>query len=178
MSRTLTILSGIGRAKLQARYRELGILGHQPAFQGNAPWALAVLHNDTAAEGGGSTRGKPKKDFDTAWIDGRDPLYTRGADAWMAQIIADFGSDHAWQADAFFGNGTSWGAEEEEDVDVLLAAEHNNLPLPPDPGYRICTLRWLRRRLRRLGSDHKVQIKDPGSGDCGCGSGFECLVTD
>ena len=74
-----------------------------------------MLHNDTAAEGGGSTRGKPKKDFDTAWIDGRDPLYTRVADAWMAQIIADFGSDHAWQADAFFGNGTSWGAEEDDD---------------------------------------------------------------
>ena len=26
---------------IMARYRELGILGHQPAFQGNAPWALA-----------------------------------------------------------------------------------------------------------------------------------------
>ena len=84
-----------------ARYRELGILGHQPAFAGNAPWALAVLSNDSRTDGGGATRGKPKKDFDTAWIDGRDPLYTAVADAWMQQIMSDFGSDHAWQADAF-----------------------------------------------------------------------------
>ena len=29
------------------RYRSLGIAGHQPAFAGYAPWALAVRHNDT-----------------------------------------------------------------------------------------------------------------------------------
>ena len=27
--------------------------------------------------------------------DGRDPLFTRVADAWMQHIIAEFGSDHA-----------------------------------------------------------------------------------
>lgn len=75
------------------------ILG-QPG--GYAPWTLAVRHNDSSADGGWATRGKPKKDFDTAWLDGRDPLYTRVADAWMKQIIADFGTDHAWQADAFW----------------------------------------------------------------------------
>jgi hypothetical protein len=31
----------------------------------------------------------------------------------MKQIMIDFGSDHAWQMDGFFGNGTGWGAEEE-----------------------------------------------------------------
>ena len=49
---------------------------------------------------------------DTAWIDGRDPLYTAVADRWMEQIVADFGSDHVWQMDAFFANGSGWGAEE------------------------------------------------------------------
>lgn len=57
-----------------------------------------------------ATRGVcPAKDCDTAWLDGRDPLFTKVADAWMKQIIADFGTDHAWQMDGFFGNGTGWG---------------------------------------------------------------------
>lgn len=30
----------------------------------------------------------------------------------MKQVIADFGSDHAWQMDGFFGNGTGWGGAE------------------------------------------------------------------
>ena len=55
---------------------------------------------------------------DTAWIDGRDPLYTAVADKWMEQIVADFGSDHVWQMDAFFSNGSGWGAE---------------LPVAPEP---------------------------------------------
>jgi hypothetical protein len=86
------------------RFRDLGIMGHLPAFQGNAPWALAVAQGDTE----NATRAG-----DTAWIDARDPLFTKVADAWAAQIVADFGPvTHAWQMDAYFGNGTSWGAEE------------------------------------------------------------------
>ena len=67
-------------------------------------WALraspmAVLQTEP---GSGATRGVcPEKDCDTAWIDGRDPLYTKVADAWMKEVIADFGTDHAWQMDAF-----------------------------------------------------------------------------
>ena len=72
-----------------ARYRELGIVGHLPAFGGYAPWALAVAQNAT----GRIARGKAAA-IDTAWIDGRDPLYTAVADQWMTQIVADFGSDH------------------------------------------------------------------------------------
>lgn len=95
--------------RILKRYRELGIAGHQPAFGGYAPWALAAAQNDTRI-----TRGKPGLDFDTGWIDGRDPLYTEIADAWMKQIISDFGSDHVWQVDAFFGNGTGWGSAPHE----------------------------------------------------------------
>ena len=98
-----------------ARYRELGILGHLPAFGGWAPWALAVKEHDTNPRGNHATRGvcHPYKDCDTAWIDGRDPLFTRVADAWIKQVIEDFGSDHAWQMDGFFGNGTGWGGAEQ-----------------------------------------------------------------
>ena len=95
--------------QILARYRQLGIAGHLPAFGGYAPWALAVAQNATkrTAQGKGSAA-------DTAWIDGRDPLYTRVADKWMEQIVADFGSDHVWQMDAFFSNGSGWGAERPE----------------------------------------------------------------
>ena len=71
--------------RIMARYRELGIVGHLPAFGGYAPWALAVKEHDAGGDSG-ATRGKPGKDWDTAWIDGRDPLFTRVADAWMKQV--------------------------------------------------------------------------------------------
>jgi alpha-N-acetylglucosaminidase len=123
-----------GQAQLQkqimARYRELGILGHLPAFGGYAPWALAVKNNQTRP-GSGATRGKRGHDYDTAWIDGRDPLFTRVADAWMSAIIAQFGSDHAWQVDAYFANGTGWGSEtQEEEAASNLKSQTD---LPPDP---------------------------------------------
>ena len=54
-----------------------------------------------------------------------DPLFTRVADAWMQKIIAQFGSDHAWQMDAFFANGTGWGVAEE-------AGAEAGVDLPPD----------------------------------------------
>ena len=54
-------------------YRDLGILGHLPAFGGWAPWALAVKQNDTSVETGGpnhATRGVcPEKDCDTVRLD-------------------------------------------------------------------------------------------------------------
>ena len=40
--------------------------------------------------------------------------YTAVADAWMKQVTEDFGSDHVWQMDGFFANGSSWGAEHDQ----------------------------------------------------------------
>ena len=147
--------------QIMARYRELGIVGHLPAFGGYAPWALAVNFNQTRP-GSGATRGIcPNKDCDTAWIDGRDQLYSDVADAWMKQIIADFGTDHAWQMDAFcethtrfsaptcvsspdtncfsVGNGTGWGLEVVEEMpNAALGSdrtEQPESPLPPDPTF-------------------------------------------
>ena len=104
------------------RFRDLGIMGHLPAFQGNAPWALAVAQGDTE----NATRAG-----DTAWIDGRDPLFTKVADAWAAQIAADFGPvSHAWQMDAYFGNGTSWGTEDSAEAEAEAGAEELASPVP------------------------------------------------
>ena len=104
-----------------------------------APWELTIAQNATGiAQGKGAAS-------DTAWIDGRDPLYTAVADRWMAQIIKDFGSDHVWQMDGFFANGSSWGLEltargDRRALIVTLAiVEVASLPLRP-----------LRRPLRTL----------------------------
>ena len=55
----------------------------------------------------------------------------------MKTIIADFGSDHAWQADAFFGNGTGWGASvegaPERVASVGVSVSAADYDLPPDP---------------------------------------------
>jgi hypothetical protein len=104
--------------QILARYRELGIAGHLPAFQGNAPWALAALQDHDKKQ-------SPGHAGDTAWIDSRDPLYTRVADAWLKQLIADFGTDHVWQMDAYFANGTSWGETPPLDagVESVVACE-------------------------------------------------------
>ena len=100
--------------KILNRYRDLGIAGHLPAFAGYAPWALAIRQNDTKKVNGShpypATRGRAGA-IDTAWIDGRDPLFTKVADAWMKQILTDFGTDHVWQMDGYFGSGTGWGQD-------------------------------------------------------------------
>jgi hypothetical protein len=68
-----TSIAFIFQKQILARYRSLGIAGHLPAFGGYAPWAVAVAQNATGriAQGKGAA-------VDTAWIDGRDPLYTVG----------------------------------------------------------------------------------------------------
>ncbi len=93
--------------QILARYRELGIAGHLPSFGGWAPWELAVVQNATKAKTVAQGKGTAA---DTAWIDGRDPLYTAVADRWMAEVTKDFGSDHVWQMDGFFADGSGWGA--------------------------------------------------------------------
>ena len=101
--------------QILARYRQLGIAGHLPAFAGYAPWALAVRQNDTQKDDQHpypSTRGTQGA-VDTAWIDGRDMLFTRVADAWMKEILTDFGTDHVWQMDGFFAGGTGWGVDDD-----------------------------------------------------------------
>jgi hypothetical protein len=115
--------------QILARYRSLGIVGHLPAFGGYAPWAVAVAQNATnrIARGKGSA-------VDTAWIDGRDPLYTSIADAWVNSVIADFGSDHVWQMDSFFANGSSWGTTSDEGHNSVIdssASSELDAVLPP-----------------------------------------------
>ena len=80
-----------------ARTRPLGMSGQLPAFQGNVPAALKALRADSNMTIQG----------DTAWMDSLDPLYGEIADAWMKQMIADFGTDHWWQLDGYFDGGTA-----------------------------------------------------------------------
>jgi hypothetical protein len=112
--------------QILGRYRSLGIVGHLPAFGGYAPWAVAVAQNATNR----IARGKSAA-TDTAWIDGRDPLYTAIADAWVKSVIADFGSDHVWQMDSFFANGSSWGATSDAGQNGSSASSEVDAVLPP-----------------------------------------------
>lgn len=70
--------------QILARYRELGIIGQLPAFQGNVPIALKDIYSDANITQQG----------DTGWMDSLDPLYGKIADMWMETLIADFGTDH------------------------------------------------------------------------------------
>jgi hypothetical protein len=79
------------------RTRPLGMIGELPAFQGNAPAALKTLRSDSNMTIQG----------DTAWMDSLDPLYGEIADAWMKQLIEDFGTDHWYQLDGYFNGGTA-----------------------------------------------------------------------
>ena len=78
-----------------------------------APLELGSQHAATAVHA--DVRALPWRCFYSNPRAGRDPLFTKVADAWMKQIIADFGTDHAWQMDGFFGNGTGWGGTDPED---------------------------------------------------------------
>ena len=80
-----------------ARTRPLGMVGQLPAFQGNVPAALKALRQDSNMTIQG----------DTAWMDSLDPLFAEIADAWMAQLLGDFGTDHWYQLDGYFDGGTA-----------------------------------------------------------------------
>lgn len=83
-----------------ARYRELGIVGQLPAFQGNVPWALAAVLNNT----------NMTQMAATGWMDSLDPSFPLVSDAWMRQLCDAMGCvDHYYQADGYFHNGTTWG---------------------------------------------------------------------
>lgn len=78
------------------RTRSLGITGQLPGFQGNIPWPLAGLHNDTNVTQQGAT----------GWMYSTDPLFGSIADVWMQTLIGDFGTDHWYQMDGYFDGGT------------------------------------------------------------------------
>lgn len=79
------------------RSRALGMSAQLPGFQGNVPIALKHIQNDTNIT---------KADA-TGWMNSVDPLYASIADAWMRQLIGDFGTDHWYQLDGYFDGGTA-----------------------------------------------------------------------
>eukprot|EP00656_Telonema_subtile_P046113 TRINITY_DN5245_c0_g1_i1.p1 TRINITY_DN5245_c0_g1~~TRINITY_DN5245_c0_g1_i1.p1 ORF type:complete len:881 (+),score=212.00 TRINITY_DN5245_c0_g1_i1:28-2643(+) len=88
--------------QIVARHRSLGMYGQLPGFQGNVPIALKQVTGDaniTTADA-------------TGWMNSVDPLYAKIADAWMQQLVADFGTDSWYQLDGYFNGGTApWAVE-------------------------------------------------------------------
>ena len=80
------------------RARSLGMSGQLPGFQGNLPIQLKSILKD-------ANMTDNKKG--TAWMDALDKRYGEIADMWMAEMVADFGTDHWWQLDGYFNGGTA-----------------------------------------------------------------------
>ena len=84
--------------KILKRSRSLGMSGQLPGFQGNVPVELKSLLKDS---------NMTDNQKGTAWMDALDPHYAKIADIWMAEMTADFGTDHWWQLDGYFNGGTA-----------------------------------------------------------------------
>ena len=112
----------IQRDVILPRARALGIVGQLPGFQGNAPIALkARLADDNMTDNG----------LGTAWIDALDPVFGEIADAWMAQLVQDFGTDHWYQLDGYFNGDTApWRRRRLREADQERAAK---VAPPADP---------------------------------------------
>ena len=60
----------------------------------------------------------------TAWIDALDPVFGEIADAWMAQLVQDFGTDHWYQVDGYFNGDTApWRRRRLREADQERAAK-------------------------------------------------------
>lgn len=86
--------------QILARMRELGIVSVLPAFQGNVPQVLKSLFPAANITLQGTGR------HWAAWLDSLDPLFGKIGDAVMKQLIADFGTDHWYEADGYFTAGS------------------------------------------------------------------------
>ncbi|CAK0830817.1 unnamed protein product, partial [Prorocentrum cordatum] len=83
--------------QILARYRELGIVGQLPGFQGNVPVGLKAVLSDANITAAGAT----------GWMDSVDPAYAEVAGEWMRTLVEDFGTDHWYQLDGYFNGGTA-----------------------------------------------------------------------
>eukprot|EP01046_Picozoa_sp_COSAG06_P072862 COSAG06_NODE_21515_length_754_cov_1.280916_1_plen_180_part_10 len=99
--------------QILARYRQLGIVGQLPAFQGNMPIGVKALKQDANISVQGAT----------GWLDALDPLYAEVADLWMETLVADFGTDHWYQLDGYLNGGTApWMDTRSESIEEDSAA--------------------------------------------------------
>ena len=112
--------------KILARYRQLGIVGQLPGFQGNVPVGIKALRQDANISVQGAT----------GWIDSLDPLYAEVADLWMKTLVADFGTDHWYQLDGYLNGGTApWmntanRFDLRQDEPLLPGAQYTNQLVP------------------------------------------------
>jgi hypothetical protein len=86
--------AALGRRQAQMM-RALGITTILRGFENNVPGQLKALYPEAKITQIGST----------AWaLDALDPLFAKLADEYMRRLIAEFGTDHYYQADGFFNS--------------------------------------------------------------------------
>ena len=91
--------------QILGRSRSLGMTAQLPGFQGNVPIELPLPNGSKIWN---------VNNF-TGWLGSTDPLFAQIADEWMTTLIADFGTDHVYQMDGYFGLGQApWMDSSEE----------------------------------------------------------------
>jgi alpha-N-acetylglucosaminidase len=126
--------------QILARYRELGIVGQLPAFQGNVPVGLKELRKDANISAKGAT----------GWLDSLDPLYLEVSDLWMQTLVEDFGTDHWYQLDGYLNGGTApWldnhVADDTPHATAVSASTFPPAPPPPPLGPIVADPAWVAR---------------------------------
>ena len=107
--------------QILAHMRSLGMVSVLPAFQGNVPPLLASLFPTANISLQGSGR------HYAAWLDALDPLFAKIGDRYMQHLIADFGTDHWYEADGYFSAGSPPWLSERTGVHVRMREDD------PDP---------------------------------------------
>mmetsp|Transcript_3055 Transcript_3055/g.4692 ORF Transcript_3055/g.4692 Transcript_3055/m.4692 type:complete len:989 (-) Transcript_3055:215-3181(-) len=85
--------------RILGRMREIGIVAVLPAFQGNVPPVMKELFPRANIS--------VRSDGLAAWIDALDPLFSEIGNAFLRNLINDFGTDHWYEADGYFNTQES-----------------------------------------------------------------------
>eukprot|EP00040_Diaphanoeca_grandis_P012322 m.62506 g.62506 ORF g.62506 m.62506 type:complete len:871 (+) comp23167_c0_seq2:160-2772(+) len=101
------------------RMRELGIVTILRGFEGNVPGQIKQKFPAANISQVGATNWQ---------LDALDPLFARLADAYMKLLIAEFGTDHYYQADGFFNNKRGPWAETQRTHSPLPSCQFASVP--------------------------------------------------
>lgn len=113
--------------QILTRSRSLGMKAVLPGFQGNVPLMMHTLFPKANISRVGTPANVLRSHYaSAAWIDCEDPLFDKLADAYMKILIADFGTDHVYDADGTFSHAAApWLSLGDALADPVFRARSN-----------------------------------------------------